>query len=77
MLVFNIQLRNNKTSLSRRTTTAATALFIRNVEAKKWCLYWQDKRVYVRKTINKYYAILSLRRRVGTTLQLKGKKGKH
>ncbi|MBD2294136.1 hypothetical protein H6G06_11705 [Anabaena sphaerica FACHB-251] len=36
MIVFNIKLRSHKTSTKVRTSAAATALFIRNVETEKF-----------------------------------------
>ncbi len=36
MIVFNMKLRTHKTSTNRRTSAAVAALFIRNVEARKF-----------------------------------------
>jgi len=36
MLVFNIKLRSNETRITSRISAATTALFIRNVETRKF-----------------------------------------
>lgn len=76
MLVFNIKLRSNKTSLNRRISAITTALFFRNVETKNLMSLYLGQKVYVQESIFKYYAVLSLRGRMVKTLQLKSNKGK-
>jgi hypothetical protein len=68
MLVFNMKLLGNKTSINSRTSPAATALFLGNVETRKFTSFAGGTiRVYVRKSECKYNAVLSLRGYVGTT----------
>jgi hypothetical protein len=65
MLVFNIQLRSNKTSLDRGISAVTTALFFRNVETKNFTSLQLGQKDVSSQSIFKYYAVLSLRGRVG------------
>ncbi|GEM_PF-1800947 len=68
MLVFNIKLRSYKIRINSRISAATTALFIRNVETRKFASLLAGQRAYPYRTLLKYYAVLSLRGRVEKTL---------
>ncbi len=67
MLVFDIQLRSNKTSFNRRISAITTALFFRNVETKNFMSLHLGQKGVCPQSICKYYGVLSLRGRVVKT----------